>query len=427
MLLAVGMRMGHPWIGVLLGIGLMCGCLCWMLQGWVSPRFALLGGILAALNFSGAYYWANSYWGGGIAAAGGALVIGSLPRLRAGRVSGACALALGLVVLANSRPYEGAGIAALSILGFLAWTWRDRSRWLRAKVLLPAAAILALGGAWVLYYNVRTTGNPFMMPYGLNQDRFAHVPQLWILPPLPAKPATYRDEPMRVHFEEEEVATYNVFRRNPAYALYSRVPEVFERMTRGAGQLFVFLFACGLVAAGSRKVRTPLWIGVAFLALLAVECNLQAHYVAPAIGAYVVVCLAGARVLYTTRVGARRIGPAVLTSLMGLAAFLALINALRIVQESHEPKMTAVAFQRSARAKLQQEAGEHLVLVRYAPDHFWQDEVIYNTPDIASQKIIWAFDFGPEKDRPLLEHFRGRRVWLMQPDGPNPTIEPYSE
>src|ERR1700691_5085133 len=106
--LAVGELLGHPWIGQLLVTALMCSALCWMLQGWVPPTWALLGGCLAVLRLGILSYWMNGYWCASVVALGGALLLGALPRIKhRSRPRDGFVMGVGLVVLATSRPYEG--------------------------------------------------------------------------------------------------------------------------------------------------------------------------------------------------------------------------------------------------------------------------------------------------------------------------------
>src|SRR5215831_725333 len=56
--LALGQKVfGHPWYGVLLSISLMCACICWMLQGWLPLRYALLGSFLGVFQIGVFGYW----------------------------------------------------------------------------------------------------------------------------------------------------------------------------------------------------------------------------------------------------------------------------------------------------------------------------------------------------------------------------------
>ncbi len=86
---------GHPWYGILLMTAFMCAAICWMLQAWLPPTWALLVGCWRSCDLGLFSYWINTYSGAGsIAALGGALVLGALPRfmktlrLRDGTVDG---------------------------------------------------------------------------------------------------------------------------------------------------------------------------------------------------------------------------------------------------------------------------------------------------------------------------------------------------
>jgi len=81
MLAAGRLIFGLPWAGVVLATGALSALIYWMLRAWVNPEWALLGGLLAVIQFGPLSGWMNTYWGGTVAACAGCLVFGSLPRL----------------------------------------------------------------------------------------------------------------------------------------------------------------------------------------------------------------------------------------------------------------------------------------------------------------------------------------------------------
>jgi hypothetical protein len=61
--------------------------------------------------------------------------------------------------------------------------------------------------------------------------------------------------------------------------------------------------------------------------------------------------------------------------------------------------------------------GKHdLVLVRYGSNHPLGEEWVYNRADIDASEIVWAREMTPAEDAPFLAYFRGRKIWLLEPD-----------
>lgn len=170
--LALGQILGHPWIGVLLSMAAMCAAIAWMLQGWFPPVWALLGALLAVLHLDIFTYWIDSYWGGAVAAIGGALVMGALPRvMHHARRRDALLLALGAGILANSRPVEGFLFCLPVVVVLCAWLFQHRDRWRDSlpNVILPGSLVLVLVVGFMGYYNWRGTGSPLLFPYVVYQ------------------------------------------------------------------------------------------------------------------------------------------------------------------------------------------------------------------------------------------------------------------
>ncbi len=172
---------GHPWVGLLIVSALMCAAICWMLQAWLPPNWALLGGFLAVLRLGVFSYWTNTYHAAGsLAALGGALILGALPRLmRTSRYRYAMLIGIGIAILVLTRPYEGILLCLPVVFVLGRWMWKGKNRPSAAKFARLAAAPLAMtiaAGAWLGYYDYRAFGSPFTPPYAVDRATYGIAP-----------------------------------------------------------------------------------------------------------------------------------------------------------------------------------------------------------------------------------------------------------
>jgi hypothetical protein len=425
--LAGGRLLGQLWIGVILSNALMCALIYWALRCWMPSRWALLAALLAASKLCVTTYWINSFWGGAPGAIGGALVLGAIGRiLRRPKASDAVLLGLGISVLANSRPFEGAlyciPIAAVLFFWLAGRTksapaLKDRLR----RVLLPLSLVLLANFAFTGYYNWRLTGSPYEFPEMKNSREYdVGAIFLW---QKPKPPKEYGNE----QFEE----FYNIWERN----LYNRTWNSFEELTRLKAYRFWVTFGWwGLLCAvpgvlyvlQRKRMRLPL----ACLAFVAAGAFVVTwpypHYFSPATAAIYACAVMAIRGAFHWRPRNLALGP-----LLSRAAVLSLVLEMTVAAAAGQADALEWGGARlSARVailkKLEAIPGKHLLIVRYGREHSIHEEWVYNGADIEGSKVIWARELGEQQDQRLINYYKDRKIWLVEVDEEHASLLPYT-
>jgi hypothetical protein len=426
LVLAAGQRLGHPWIGQVIVTALMCSAITWMLQGWMPPTWALLGGLLAILRLGLLSYWMNGYWSGSVVALGGALVLGALPRMKKSkRVTDAVVMAIGLAILANSRPYEGLMFSLPVAAALAVWMFGESHPEFSisfSRVALPIVFVLGITAAGMGYYYWRVTGSPFLMTYQVNRNIYATAPYfLWQSPrPEPV----YRHAVMRdfYRWELERFEEYRTLNR----AVYRTWDKVVGSWKFYCGPLLTIPLLAFPWVLRDRKMRFPIFAGAFFLLGLAIETWTLPHYVAPATGLIYLLLLQCMRHLRLWSWRGKTIGVALVRAIPTIACAMVLLRiAAAAVHAQTEPPWPRGNLDRLAITRqLEAAPGLDLVIVRYGPHHDVDWEWVYNAADIDHAKIVWAREMSPQKDQELLRYFQGRKVWHLNGDESPARLEP---
>jgi len=433
LVLAVGeVLAGRPILGVWLSYALLGAALCWMLQAWVGLRCAFFGA-LAYMPWLAASYWSFTYWGGTVAACGGALLYGAIRRLeRDPRAAIGVWMGVGVLVLATTRMYEGA-LTALPAAGYvLYWLFKgDTSRRSRLRVAVPLGLVLVSSTFLLGYYNRVVTGDAATLPYVQYARQYDRTPLfLWMDP---------RDSLERRRVDTASTEEIEVY-------LNERVPRRFIITSlRRFGEFALFFFpvpfALALVLRGRLAVRDR-WIagaiGVMGLAMVGMTFSVwfSPHYAAPLTALALVVGVAGVQWVHRLPIG-RGAWRRWLSSPMLLWGCVALAVAkglTYLVVKGPTDQTHWSAARGRFEARLHSMGGRHLVLVHYGRHHKHGEEWISNAPDIDRATVVWARDLGADRNQALLDYFRDRRVWWVDVDderGPfrleplrEPIIEP---
>lgn len=465
--LAVGKRLTeNPTVGVWLSSALACAALCWMLQAWVGEAWALYGALLATFELAWFGHWAQSFWGGMVAALGGALVFGAARRLaeeEGGAGRNGFWLALGLVILANTRPFEGLLGAAPVVAGLVAYRAQNRGgRRLLSKKGTLAAAVLLLGAFVTLAYNQRVTGSPGRLPYQVYEAQYDAVPSFAFqhLRPWPElQNASMRAAAVdtlaawrwahgfyRLAFITSKVFGLWQFGFGAALSLPFVVLTWAERWPNWIRILQAIVFAVVQVEAISLLLfwpsPRPLWIVTLLLALLvqaallvhyfpefwervalwalglvAVGLGLEtwrfhSHYMAPVVPLALALAVKAIRRSAGWNWGHRAPGKVVAVGLPLVVLAVAAAGAA-----GSPGRLELWAQQRAAMEKhLESLPGRQLVIVHYGPGHDFYEEWVENRADLQAAPVIWAREESTKENCELMATYPGRSVWLLKAD-----------
>ncbi len=423
LVLAAGQLLGHPWIGQLLITALMCSAVCWMLQAWLPPEWALLGGMLAVMRLGILSYWMNGYWSASVVALGGALVMGAFGRiLKHAHMRDAIILAIGLLLLGNTRPYEGLVFSLPLAVALLDWWDGSRRKQFLLWPMVAAFLVLISGGLATGYYYYKVTGNPFRMTYQVNRDTYATAPYfVWQTP----RPEPQYDHAVMRDFYRWELRHFQDTRtiRGAQRNFLSKLIGLWKFYLGPA--LTIPLLAFPAVFR-DRKMRQPLIILAVFTAGLAVETWTLPHYFAPATCLLYLIIVQCLRHLRLWAWKGRGTGLALARAVPIICCTLIIIRLAAISSHTQiEPAWPRGNLDRlQVMRELSQLDGQHLVIVRYNPSHDVDHEWVYNDADIEGAKIVWARDMGTQNDE-LLRYFGNREAWILNGDDPAAKPKPY--
>ena len=412
-IMAVGeVLFGTPWAGVLLAVSLMCGGITWMLYGCLPPRWAAIGGLLAALEFGFAGAWVDSYWGGAFCAFGGAILFGALCRIRQSPSAGLAAIAgVGWSIVWLTRPFESLipfllfwGLIAL----FVVRESRPRKVWV-APIVIVLSIEAAAGGLTALH-NRAVTGSFTTLPYRLTQ-RIDGVPQTFIWQKPAPPPAPRFRELMDMYW----------WQRGQRDALDRHPLNHIRKVLRDLWEFFItpwyslpLLF---LLAKRWKEPKVLLALGILGTALAAEMSYpfFYPHYFAGYTCLIAFLITQGLIGLSQWSFRGRPAGAALAAFLLfgGLTMAMRTVPARAIAAGVEEPP---TGLRPQVSKYLTKLGGRHVVLVRYVGSHRFSDEWVYNAANVDESPVVWCRAGDESAEEEISKYYTNRQFWVADVD-----------
>jgi hypothetical protein len=282
---------------------------------------------------------------------------------KAPRVRHALILGLGLLILANTRPFEGLVVSIPVAVILLTWLRHNRKHSreiILVRIIAPLTMLLVIAAGATGFYNLSVTGSPFRLPYLVHKETYMIAP-LFIFQSK-AIPKTYNHEVIRSFHTGWELSPYE--RQQSISGLLSATGDKLASLWGFyiGGVLTIPIIATLPLLLRSKRMRLP-WVccGMLIVALLTVNWVLP-HYAAPVTGLLLLLVVQALRYLYQwdwrEKPVGRQIVCAIPCALLASNLAFAALKVAYSVEDWSENRAQILS-------ELNRRSGEHLVLVSY--------------------------------------------------------------
>lgn len=456
---------GHKIFGVWLSCGLMASALFWMLLAWTRPKWAITGTVLMILFIGINSYWAQSYWGGMVAAAGGALFFGGFRRLFDKlTINSTVLMTIGGFILVNSRPFEGTLTMLPPLMVLLVWLLRDKANQTSKKLSLlvfPGAIITVIGFSAMFYQYYQVTGNAFTLPYSVHHKQYYPTP-LFIFQSINQSATkgnerirkvydNYKSPPILENFLKIEGLPYSLY-LSPIYGfiyLIIALPLFF------LSPCLAILLYCSLPIIIKRNKWLLLIIVTIIFTFACMSLGIwwdQYHYCASLTSCFFLLIAEGFRLFYLmSKRGRERQLVFITLIVLTIVSFIyiqyiqlysyeqfyrkddslkekTLIFESLSLNKSVEIKITdrATFFRHELEEIIKILPDRYMAVVSYDINYDLHDEIVYNKADIENAKLIWAHDLSDEKNASLFEYYNNRKILMIRVSDSKVEIKPFS-
>jgi hypothetical protein len=467
LVLALGILLFQsPFAGVLLsGVG---GCMAsfWILRAFFPPKWSFFGAFLT-LTHPAIFSWILGYHFGFVACIGATLSLGALFRLsHTLKITYAAVFAVGIAILANSRPFEGLIACVPMFIFVVGWFYKQIKnqlffRQITLKFIVPVTLILLLNFFWMAFYNYKVTGDALKLPYTVYNDQYDPIPLFLPLFSPPKVDEAYRNQLVQ-EYETTQITRNRLMREFHLYEFDNfYIPLLYNFINYHNSNVFMFALKKGydnfvsfsrtswfvysiiLLAGGCLFLTDKKFLffsgalGFCFFADRFATYN-QDHYFAPFVG-YLILLITFI-FFQTSNIHSilnKFVTSFALTLIIAQVFILFTDKSFTEVTFNRQDKKVQTVFEKD----LYELPGEHLVLIDFSTGNYKQqgyggrylsitDRTYFNEPDIDNSKVVWANSLGEEKNKNLFDYFSGREIWVLGfganklKDG---TVEPRTE